>query len=591
MEMTELALWIADMSRDEGRRAALRDGRSLTDQAFQEERITGADNAWEELARVFADAWSDGWISFDYEGWPGDTEPPEKYAFRHHHLQRCRNIRVAREAWSAIPALRAELGTPIGPPPEGGPERDIFICHAGEDKDQIARPLAERLRSAGWKVWYDEFELKVGDGLRAKIDEGLRISRFGAAILSPAFLAKKAWTERELDGLTTREVDAGGAEKVILPVWHGVTREDVAAYSPVLANRRAANTDEGIEAVLHQLEDVLRVEDEAAAPAAAAVAAPKSDATIANTGIALDWKATPSEFEANVIAALRDRDDTALTLFVEGISRQAAEILGGENPETDLLRLVDSLICFAAILLRLDQQTLLSSTMRELFAVYSMGHDAHGLARHDLPIAAPRLWLWVLERLVGLGGLAVRRERWDALRPIVLQHGEGYEWGPYKTWLRHGLTMAARAGLFTREIDAQSSEISLLVLGAEQIDRLECLRPDVVAGDDAILTSLCRFDFLAALIAIDEMGTADDGGFYPSFASFYTSRIEPLALDLVTGDALRQAVFRGDDGKLASALLALHEHARTEARGLGGWTGYESPAVTAFIANHAATAS
>jgi hypothetical protein len=589
MEMTEFALWIADTSRDEDRRSSLVDGRSLTELASREQRIPGG---WDELARVFAEAWSDGWITFDYEGWPGDAEPPEKHAFRHHHLQRCRNIRIARDAWSAIPALRAELETAHEPSPGGGPERDIFICHAGEDKDEVARPLAEQLRSAGWKVWYDEFELKVGDGLREKIDEGLQISRFGAVILSPAFLRKKAWTERELDGLTTREVDAGN-EKVILPIWHGVTREDVAAYSPVLANRRAANVEDGLNEVQKQLEDVLRgsANDTPATVPATAVLAPSRDVPQAPAGRALDWTAPRPEFDANVIAALRDQDEISLTLFIEGLPRQAVEILAGDDPETELSQFLDSSICFAATLLRLNQVEHLTATIRALFSVYSVGHDAHGLARQDLPISAAQLWLWILERLVGLGGLAVRRERWDALRPIVFQHGEGYEWGPYKTWLRHGLTMAAREGLFTREIDGQVAELSLLVLAAEQVDRLDCLRPDVVAGDDAIITSLCRFDFLAALVAIDEMGTADDGGFYPSFSSFYTSRVEPLIVDLVTTDVVRPAVFHGDDAQLASALLALHEQARFEARGRGGWTGYESREVTAFIADHAAATS
>ena len=67
-------------------------------------------------------------------------------------------------------------------------EWDIFISHASEDKTKVARPLAEALRKAGVRVWLDEHQLKVGDSLSEKIDEGLSHSRFGAVILSPAFL-------------------------------------------------------------------------------------------------------------------------------------------------------------------------------------------------------------------------------------------------------------------------------------------------------------------------------------------------------------------------------------------------------------------
>jgi len=50
---------------------------------------------------------------------------------------------------------------------------DIFICHASEDKEAIARPLANALKQAGLDVWYDEFTLTLGDSLRRKIDHGL----------------------------------------------------------------------------------------------------------------------------------------------------------------------------------------------------------------------------------------------------------------------------------------------------------------------------------------------------------------------------------------------------------------------------------
>ena len=77
------------------------------------------------------------------------------------------------------------------------------------------RPLAERLVSAGLKVWYDDFSLKVGDSLRRSLDEGLSKSRFGVVILSPSFF-KKEWPQKELDGLGNARcpavVQAVGAE-------------------------------------------------------------------------------------------------------------------------------------------------------------------------------------------------------------------------------------------------------------------------------------------------------------------------------------------------------------------------------------------
>lgn len=122
---------------------------------------------------------------------------------------------------------------------------DVFISHASEDKELVARPLADLLRSSGLTVWLDENELRLGDSLRTKIDQGLAQSRFGVVILSQAFFAKD-WPQRELDGLAALE---SPQRKVILPVWHGVDQALVAGYSPLLASRLAVGTDKGLGAV------------------------------------------------------------------------------------------------------------------------------------------------------------------------------------------------------------------------------------------------------------------------------------------------------------------------------------------------------
>jgi hypothetical protein len=131
---------------------------------------------------------------------------------------------------------------------------DVFVCYASEDRDAIARPLAHSLGERGWRVWLDELQLRLGDSLRRKIDEGLRGSRFGVVILSPAFFAKE-WPQWELDGLADREMQSGSV--VVLPVWHGVEHDEVAAYSPSLAGKMAASTAVGLDSVVAQIESVL----------------------------------------------------------------------------------------------------------------------------------------------------------------------------------------------------------------------------------------------------------------------------------------------------------------------------------------------
>ncbi len=115
---------------------------------------------------------------------------------------------------------------------------DAFIAHASEDKLEFVRPLAEKLTELGLKIWYDEFELKVGDSLRASIDRGLVNSEYGIVVLSENFFSKN-WSQYELNGLTAREIDG---RKVILPIWYGVNKEDVLKYSPPLADKIAIDS-------------------------------------------------------------------------------------------------------------------------------------------------------------------------------------------------------------------------------------------------------------------------------------------------------------------------------------------------------------
>jgi hypothetical protein len=126
---------------------------------------------------------------------------------------------------------------------------DVFLCHASEDKQVVADPLVAQLQAAGIKVWYDRLELTVGDSLRKKIDEGLAHCRYGVVVLSHGFFSKH-WPQAELDGLASREVNG---DKVILPVWYGLTAADVVGYSPLLAGRLAARWEDGLFAVLDQL--------------------------------------------------------------------------------------------------------------------------------------------------------------------------------------------------------------------------------------------------------------------------------------------------------------------------------------------------
>jgi hypothetical protein len=162
-----------------------------------------------------------------------------------------KNTGEAELSWLRLPSAPHI----VRPDPQTNRSYDAFISHATEDKSELVRPLVTRLRELGVTIWYDEFELKVGDSLRRCIDRGLAASRFGIVVLSPSFFAKN-WPQYELDGLVAKELMSG---KVILPLWHRVTKEEVIRYSPSLADKVALHTaTQSIAELADALAGVLR---------------------------------------------------------------------------------------------------------------------------------------------------------------------------------------------------------------------------------------------------------------------------------------------------------------------------------------------
>lgn len=146
---------------------------------------------------------------------------------------------TARDA-AERPLRNIEVRVPEEPVGDvlGGQTWDVFISHASEDKAKVALPLRDALTALGVTVWLDKTELRIGDSLRRKIDQGIRSSRFGVVVLSPQFFAK-GWTNHELDGLVTRTV---AGEQSLLPIWHNLSGDDVRRHSPSLADKFALST-------------------------------------------------------------------------------------------------------------------------------------------------------------------------------------------------------------------------------------------------------------------------------------------------------------------------------------------------------------
>jgi hypothetical protein len=244
------------LQQDEDRRAMLASSWKLYEAAVTDGLIDRGQIDW--LARCMQELHSEGLIAYRLRN--GGTAP--RPVWDSAEIQQMHDWRVTAEGRRDASLFRVETGSStversdsvaVADPTSGEPA-DVFISHAGEDKPDVARPLADALTRLGWKVWLDELELKIGDSLSRQIDAALARSRFGVVVLSPAFFAKE-WPQRELAGLAARELATGA--KVILPVWHNVDHEFIAQRSPTLADRLGVLTSAGIDKVTREVAEVL----------------------------------------------------------------------------------------------------------------------------------------------------------------------------------------------------------------------------------------------------------------------------------------------------------------------------------------------
>lgn len=117
--------------------------------------------------------------------------------------------------------------------------RDVFLCHAWDDRHDGAKELHDLLVSRGVSVWFSEKDVILGSNLLREIDKGLAKSRIGIVLVTPALLDR---LERE--GIADKELSALLARDLLVPVVHGTTYEALREVSPLLGSRSGLNTAE-----------------------------------------------------------------------------------------------------------------------------------------------------------------------------------------------------------------------------------------------------------------------------------------------------------------------------------------------------------
>lgn len=317
-----------------------------------------------------------------------------------------------------------------------------------------------------------------------------------------------------------------------------------------------------------------------------ALAATRAAPFVAGPASVLTWELDSEAFLDTVVEQLRHDDRIPTKLFLTGIPGEVARLLVHQEATQRLEVVFDRLTCMAAIALRLEDTHLFESVIKSLVAVYDLPIVGNGDRRRDLNISPELLWFMILQRVTALGALAERLKVWGAIRFLVLQSAKDFGFERYTNWYRHALTVAAQANLLDFEKDGERIRSALLPFGLAQIERLECLRPDLSADHEELLNSLCRFDLLASLVAIDGAGATHGGVFYPNFAKFNTHRAEPAAIALIQDSKMRNALFQGDDESLARTLSVVDDTAQEESYRINGWDRFRDRRILDFLRDH-----
>lgn len=117
--------------------------------------------------------------------------------------------------------------------------RDVFLCHAWDDRKGAAKDLHDLLESRGVSVWFSEKDVVLGTGLLREIDKGLAKSRVGIVLVTPALLGRL-----RAEGIADKELSALLARDLLVPIVHDTTYEALRDVSPLLGSRSGLSTAE-----------------------------------------------------------------------------------------------------------------------------------------------------------------------------------------------------------------------------------------------------------------------------------------------------------------------------------------------------------
>lgn len=133
--------------------------------------------------------------------------------------------------------------------------RDIFLCHAWDDRKECALELNDLLVANGISVWFSEKDIALGTSFLREIDKGLAKSRIGLVLVTPNFLKRV-----QNEGVADKELSVLLARDQLIPIVHNTTYDDLRDVSPLLGSRNGLDTqDDTMENIAKKLAELITV--------------------------------------------------------------------------------------------------------------------------------------------------------------------------------------------------------------------------------------------------------------------------------------------------------------------------------------------
>ncbi|MBA3261039.1 MAG: ATP-binding protein [Thermoleophilaceae bacterium] len=291
---------------------------------------------------------------------------------------------------------------------------------------------------------------------------------------------------------------------------------------------------------------------------------------------ALTWTGEPADLTAAVLEQIRHSDEIPVRLLAPTL---ATAVIDPQTTSEAINTALDTAASLVGGLLMVGRTDIAGEIIDGLKATYDATFEDH-LDRRDLAVDPAELRLRVITRVWALGGLATRRGHWSTVRRLAEHAPPVHDANYWSNWLFHGLVWAARGNLLQDPQDARGK--SPLVIAQEHTMRLRWLHPDVAPTSEQVLSSICQFDLLSNLVAIDSaIGNPDP--FLGHFGRWYARRTDPAVVTVIEDAEARAEIFPQGDDELREALAMIAANTEGRGQGWGGWGGYEDPRIIRFL--------